>query len=513
MSRLIASVLLIGLFAPAPPTQPQPTAKPELLPITTTQTITAHTHTLYFPAMFVPPVPQIVYLPLVLKPLPRPINPNRTWQLLFHIPQEGDIPTSITEASDGTIYFSTKRGKVFVYAQGEVNLLVDLSDEVSSVYDRGLNAIAVTPDGRYLYLLYLRDAPQQIKDVLGYRDLVLVRMSTNNPQWRGFVLKDIPSNSYTHTAGLLKFRRGSQLFVGIGDDADGTGTTLDELLNPQHPDSAYGKVLLIDSETGDGLPTNPFWDGDAKSMRSRVYAMGFRNPFSGYYDAAADVLYVGEVGGLRAEEVNRLLPGGNYGWPCREGPHIVLDVTLCKDKTFQLPLHWYPHSDCQRAITGVVPWQGQYIMSDYTCDMIFNSKNQAVFEKRFAGITNMLLLSNGDLAVLEFGGTAGQRYGSVWMYTGQNLNEPPPIDRSNVYSITVTKVTTNTYAAVALAANGDDYSNSVRWSAVVHHDTHIHGDFATGYGKTIVLDRASHPDGWIELCAAVESSSTCTRVQ
>src|SRR5207248_6878950 len=55
-----------------------------------------------------------------------------------------------------------------------------------------------------------------------------------------------------------------------------------------------------------------------------IFAYGFRNPFRFALAPAAgrttSVPFVGDVGGGAWEELDQVSPGGNYGWPDREGP-------------------------------------------------------------------------------------------------------------------------------------------------------------------------------------------------
>ncbi|MGB6038040.1 MAG: PQQ-dependent sugar dehydrogenase [Cryomorphaceae bacterium] len=100
----------------------------------------------------------------------------------------------------------------------------------------------------------------------------------------------------------------------------------------QYINGLNGKVLRINPETGDGLPNNPFYDSDDPSApRSKVWAMGFRNPFrfsikpnTGGGDMATGnpgTIVIGDVGDWVWEEVNFISdPGGNYGWPIFQGP-------------------------------------------------------------------------------------------------------------------------------------------------------------------------------------------------
>jgi hypothetical protein len=387
---------------------------------------------------------------------------------------------------------------------------------VSSVNDRGLNAIAASPDGRYLYVFYVRDEPNQTPDVLDERDLVLERISTTNPALRGVVLKGIPSTSITHTAGMLKFGRPNELFVGIGDDALNEDDALK--LYSLDIDKPYGKILRIDPTTGGGLPDNPFWDGDPYSWQSKVFATGFRNPFSGYFDPDKNELYVGDVGEQKWEEVNLVKAGRSYGWPCYEGyrqnqylgcfdtepPREIPNVTW--------PIIAYPH-DCETAVTGVTRWKGQLLVSDYGCGTIKNWTNpfKPVTLWQFQFVTGIMTMPGDELITLQFRGVSGQFYGEVMRYSSDAGNIGP-VSPQPTYTITITAISSDTFEATAIAEDGTDASDLVEWNAVIHHDAHIHPDYARGTGKVFTLVRSGHPEGWIELCATLGASAKCIRV-
>lgn len=103
-------------------------------------------------------------------------------------------------------------------------------------------------------------------------------------------------------------------------------------------DSLNGKVLRLDPATGNGVSSNPFYDPDnPRSERSRVWAMGFRNPWrirrldepawSDQYpehpkpeDGKPGRFAVSDVGANSFEEVNIVDAAGfNGGWPHFEG--------------------------------------------------------------------------------------------------------------------------------------------------------------------------------------------------
>jgi hypothetical protein len=99
----------------------------------------------------------------------------------------------------------------------------------------------------------------------------------------------------------------------------------------QYKNNLNGKVLRIDPETGDGLPSNPYYDASApRSPQSRIWAMGFRNPYriivrpgtGNHYPQFGDPgdIYIGDVGNGSWEEISIADTAGlNFGWPLFEG--------------------------------------------------------------------------------------------------------------------------------------------------------------------------------------------------
>ena len=80
-----------------------------------------------------------------------------------------------------------------------------------------------------------------------------------------------------------------------------------------------GKLLHLDRD-GNGLSSNPYWDINARSIRSRIYASGFRNPFRLSIEPDSNTPYIADVGWSGYEEINRVTSAGNnFGWPCYEG--------------------------------------------------------------------------------------------------------------------------------------------------------------------------------------------------
>lgn len=112
-----------------------------------------------------------------------------------------------------------------------------------------------------------------------------------------------------HNGGRIRFGPDGMLYVTTGEAA--------ERWRAQDLDDLGGKILRITPD-GDPAPGNPI-------PGSPVYAWGFRDPQGLAWDDDGQ-LWATEFGHVHLDELNRVLPGGNYGWPDVEGPGDDADV-------------------------------------------------------------------------------------------------------------------------------------------------------------------------------------------
>jgi glucose/arabinose dehydrogenase len=217
-----------------------------------------------------------------------------------------EIPWALAFLPDGAALVTERNsGRILRVSAPAVDAAADAPDvtgatevtEVGRITDvapsgeGGLLGIAVSPDyatDQWVYVYYTSASDNRV---------VRLRLGgTPEP-----VLTGIP-RARNHNGGRIAFGPDGQLYVGTGDAGQGGAA--------QDPSSLAGKILRI---TPDGRPApgNPFGD-------SPVWSYGHRNVQGLAWDAGGQ-LYATEFGQNRYDELNRIEPGRNYGWPDVEG--------------------------------------------------------------------------------------------------------------------------------------------------------------------------------------------------
>lgn len=248
-------------------------------------------------------------------------------------------PTDFAFLPDGRILVAEKSGVIKVVSHdGTVapQPFLDLTPKVDSKYFRGIVDMTVDPDFKahpYLYVIYtarigpLNSTKAAVVRVSrftvenGVADPASEKVIVGIDGSRSCLLQPVtadclPSQLDVDGADIV-FAPDGTLFISTGYGGGFEGVERTAML-AEDVNTLGGKVLHVDRD-GQGLPGNPFWNGDPNANRSKVWATGFRNPFRmTLLPGEPTTLAVGDVGWNTWESLMRTTRGGDYGWPCYE---------------------------------------------------------------------------------------------------------------------------------------------------------------------------------------------------
>lgn len=217
----------------------------------------------------------------------------------FTIAGNLDIPWSIAMLPDGSALVSERNtGDIhWVPAPGGpgTSRVVGRLDIHRESGEGGLLGLAVPADfvaGPVFYAYYTSDSDNRIAAV-PWRD-----GSIGTPT---VVFTGIPSGTY-HDGGRIAFGPDGYLYVGTGESGDRALS--------QNLASLGGKILRI-TRDGKPAPGNPFGG-------SPIWTYGHRN-IEGLAWDDQQRMWESELGQDTWDELNRIEPGENYGWPKAEG--------------------------------------------------------------------------------------------------------------------------------------------------------------------------------------------------
>jgi uncharacterized protein (TIGR03118 family) len=146
-----------------------------------------------------------------------------------------------------------------------------------------------------------------------------------DPSSRREVLRiDKPESN--HNGGTLRFGADGFLYFTVGDGgaADDQGEGHSPGGNGQDKMKILGKISRIDVDARNsangqyGVPTDNPFVGEASSVKE-IFAWGLRNPYSFSFDRQNGDLLLADVGQNDVEEADKIIKGGNFGWPIKEG--------------------------------------------------------------------------------------------------------------------------------------------------------------------------------------------------
>jgi glucose/arabinose dehydrogenase len=205
-----------------------------------------------------------------------------------------EFPTGIAFLSDGTMVVNERAGRIRVVRDGRLQGRPLAEIPTRTAGETGLLGIAVAPDDGAVFV-FATEPDGATNSVW--------RVPLDEPGASEKVIEGLPASGY-HNGGGVAFDQDGMLLVSNGEQHTQE--------RAQDPDALGGKVYRF-TPNGRVPGDNPFGDSPA-------LAIGLRNPFGLTVDPVSGAAWVTENGPEDWDEVNRIEPGGNYGWPEVKGP-------------------------------------------------------------------------------------------------------------------------------------------------------------------------------------------------
>lgn len=246
----------------------------------------------------------VQYLALDSKRIPPSVveeTPQSVEYEIVEVARGLDVPWAIAFTSPTRMLVTERSGTIRAIVDGVLQSepLLTLSD-VSSSDEEWLMSLTLDPEystNKYIYISYAyRGAKGMMVKVVRFTD---EGNSLTSPR---IIIDLIPAAKY-HAGSRLAFGPDGKLYISTGDATDKSLA--------QNMDSLAGKILRINADGS--IPS------DNPQKWSPVWSYGHRNPqglaWIGddlYSSEHGPSVFDGPAGG---DEVNKIVKGGNYGWP------------------------------------------------------------------------------------------------------------------------------------------------------------------------------------------------------
>jgi len=210
-------------------------------------------------------------------------------------------PWSLAFLPDGNMLVTERPGRLRLIRDGVLDAkpLAGIP-KVHAVRNAGLFDIALHPNfaqNHWVYFSYSKP---------GENNQAATTLARGRLETGGLTdVRDLFSGEWTTVLGgsRIAFARDGTLFMTTGA---ATGNLA------QDPNSDYGKVLHL-RDDGTAPSDNPFV-GRA-GYKPEVYTLGHRDQLGLAIQPDTGAVYSNENGPNGGDEINRILPGRNYGWP------------------------------------------------------------------------------------------------------------------------------------------------------------------------------------------------------
>lgn len=228
----------------------------------------------------------------------------------FTVLAEGlESPWGITTLPDGRFLITQKKGTMRIAsADGTLSEPITGLPEVNSGRQGGLLGLTIDPsfsDNRMVYWVFSQPLSDGNLTAVAKGRLADDEKTIENAQ---VIYQATPAHeSELHYGGRILFDKTGNIIFSTGERSDLETRPLAQDLN-----TSLGKIIRITTD-GKPAPGNPF-EG-RQDARPELYSYGHRNVQGLAFHPVTGDLWNGEFGPRGGDEINRVQPGKNYGWP------------------------------------------------------------------------------------------------------------------------------------------------------------------------------------------------------
>lgn len=340
---------------------------------------------------------------------------SRPWRLQQAFPNGGvgglvfDEPMGFVPVPNSpSLYVWGKNGDIWLLKDGfeeeTKQVALDIRSKTVKNSEHGLQSIALhpefgqtdSPNRGHVYAIYTTGLGGSSPNASYQARWRLVRFTVADPESSlvidpasELILVEQYTRSIHHGGALFFGPLDRFLYFSVGDG--------DMISNSQQIDQRlFSGVFRIDVDSDPSrshpIPKQPVHGStahyyipndnpfvDEPDALGEFFALGLRNPFRVTADKETGAIFAGDVGGNLFEEVNQIIPGGNYQWGYREGFQVRSAPPSPLVGTEQPPIHVLGR-DLANAVIGGFTYRGstyadelggRYLFADHGSGMIY----------------------------------------------------------------------------------------------------------------------------------------------
>lgn len=283
-------------------------------------------------------------------------------------------PWSLAFLPDGRMLVTEKPGRLrIVQPGGTLSAPITGVPAVSSSGQGGMFDVVLARDFQTSRRIFLAYAENGTGAEAGRNGLAVGRAELSADgaallNWRVIYRQAPKVASSQHFGGRLVTTPDGMLFITTGDRSLASERGRAQLLEFGH-----GKVFRVAAD-GSAPRDSPF--NFLRSAQRGIYSLGHRNPQGAALHPETGELWITEHGPQGGDELNRMRPGANYGWPlvsygCEYGSPVgnctpvggaTSAAGFTEPVTYWVPTSMAPSGLVIHSGNGAPQWKGDFFM-------------------------------------------------------------------------------------------------------------------------------------------------------